>query len=81
MFTGIVEAIGTVTAIVDHGAQSQLTIVTPGWGDDLEYGESIAVNGVCLTVAKHLAMSGSPTSCASRERPRRLAFARAGRDA
>src|SRR5690606_30122054 len=24
-----------------------------GWGDDLEYGESIAVNGVCLTVAKH----------------------------
>lgn len=53
MFTGIVEAIGTVTAIADHGAQSQLSISTPGWGDDLEFGESIAVNGVCLTVAKH----------------------------
>jgi len=53
MFTGIVEAVGTVTAIADHGAQSQLTISTPGWGDDLAFGESIAVDGVCLTVAKH----------------------------
>lgn len=53
MFTGIVEALGTVTAIADHGAQSQISIATPGWGDDLEFGESIAVNGVCLTVAKH----------------------------
>jgi len=53
MFTGLVEAVGTVTAIAEHGAQSQLTIATPGWGDDLTFGESIAVNGVCLTVAKH----------------------------
>jgi len=53
MFTGLVEAVGTVTAISAHGAQSQLTIATPGWGEDLEFGESIAVNGVCLTVAKH----------------------------
>jgi riboflavin synthase len=53
MFTGLVEAVGTVTAIAEHGAQSQLTIATPGWGGDLEFGESIAVNGVCLTVAKH----------------------------
>jgi len=53
MFTGLVEAVGTVTAIAAHGAQSQLTIATPGWGVDLAFGESIAVNGVCLTVAKH----------------------------
>lgn len=53
MFTGIVEAIGTVTALADHGAQSQISIATPGWGGDLEFGESIAVDGVCLTVAKH----------------------------
>jgi len=53
MFTGLVEAVGTVTAISSHGAQSQLTIATPGWGGDLEFGESIAVDGVCLTVAKH----------------------------
>ena len=53
MFTGLVEAVGTVTGISEHGAQAQLTIATPGWGDDLAFGESIAVNGVCLTVAKH----------------------------
>jgi riboflavin synthase len=53
MFTGLVEAVGTVTAIAEHGAQSQLTIATPGWGGDLDYGESISVDGVCLTVAKH----------------------------
>jgi len=53
MFTGLVEAVGTVTAVAEDGARSQLTISTPGWGGDLEYGESIAVNGVCLTVAKH----------------------------
>jgi riboflavin synthase len=53
MFTGIVEAVGTVTAVADAGAQSQLTIESPGWGSDLTHGESIAVDGVCLTVAKH----------------------------
>lgn len=53
MFTGLVEAVGTVTAIAEHGAQAQLTIATPGWGGDLDYGESISVDGVCLTVAKH----------------------------
>lgn len=53
MFTGIVESVGTVTAVADHGAQSQIAIQSPGFGDDFDYGESIAVNGVCLTVAKH----------------------------
>ncbi len=53
MFTGIVESVGTVTAVADHGAQAQLSIQSPGFGDDFTYGESIAVNGVCLTVAKH----------------------------
>lgn len=53
MFTGIVESVGTVTAVTDSGAQSQISISSPGFGDDFEYGESIAVNGVCLTVAKH----------------------------
>lgn len=51
MFTGIIEAVGTVTGVADNGERSVLTIATPGWGQDLQYGESIAVNGVCLTVA------------------------------
>lgn len=51
MFTGIVEAVGTVVDVVDDGARSQLTIRSEGFGSDLVHGESIAVDGVCLTVA------------------------------
>lgn len=51
MFTGIVEAVGTVVDVVDDGARSQLTITSEGFGHDLVHGESIAVDGVCLTVA------------------------------
>ncbi|MDN4473323.1 riboflavin synthase [Demequina zhanjiangensis] len=53
MFTGIVESVGTVMAVTDNGAQSQIAISSPGFGDDFVHGESIAVDGVCLTVAKH----------------------------
>jgi len=51
MFTGIVQSVGIVTAIEDGGATARLTISSTGLGDDLVHGESIAVDGVCLTVA------------------------------
>ncbi len=54
MFTGIVQAMGTITAVEDAGAQAQITIASPGFGEDLQHGESVAVNGVCLTVARRL---------------------------
>lgn len=53
MFTGLIEAVGTVTEVVPEGAQAQLVIASPGFGADLQHGESIAVDGVCLTVAGH----------------------------
>ena len=53
MFTGIVESIGTITSVDESGAQAKLTISSPGFGDDLRHGESVAVSGVCLTVASH----------------------------
>ncbi|MDN4482020.1 riboflavin synthase [Demequina lignilytica] len=52
MFTGIVETLGAVVAVEHAGARSRLTIEAPGL-TDLVHGESIAVNGVCLTVAAH----------------------------
>ena len=53
MFTGIVEELGTVTAL-DHGVDSaRLTIHGPLVTGDAEHGASIAVNGVCLTVVEH----------------------------
>jgi riboflavin synthase len=55
MFTGIIKARGTISAIRQAGGDVRLTIQSPGlpWSD-YEIGESIAVNGVCLTaVALH----------------------------
>lgn len=49
MFTGIIDRIGTVAMAEHQGAALQCDIDT-GY-DDLEFGESVAVNGVCLTVA------------------------------
>ncbi|PKQ26143.1 MAG: riboflavin synthase [Actinobacteria bacterium HGW-Actinobacteria-4] len=53
MFTGIIESTGTVTRVDDHGSRSQITITSEGFGGDLQHGESIAVDGVCLTVSQH----------------------------
>ena len=50
MFTGLVNCIGTVKR-VSRGAGLVLEI-EGDWTRPLEVGESIAVNGVCLTVAK-----------------------------
>lgn len=52
MFTGIVAELGEVAAITHHGDAARLTI--RGSTQDAEPGESIAVNGVCLTVTEIL---------------------------
>src|SRR3954468_24984338 len=52
MFTGIVQEIGTVAA-VDHGADgSTLRIEAAGVSDGVRLGDSVAVDGVCLTAVK-----------------------------
>jgi riboflavin synthase len=50
MFTGIVEELGTVTALEAATDSARLTIHGPLVTSDAEHGASIAVNGVCLTV-------------------------------
>ncbi|MCZ7413250.1 MULTISPECIES: riboflavin synthase [unclassified Streptomyces] len=50
MFTGIVEELGEVTAIEHLGDSSRLTLHGPLVTKDAAHGDSIAVNGVCLTV-------------------------------
>ncbi len=50
MFTGLIQKIGTVKR-VSRGAGLVLEIAFDPWGSPLEIGESIAVNGTCLTVA------------------------------
>jgi riboflavin synthase len=49
MFTGIVSELGTVSACEPTNGGVALTIVAPDTCDDLGIGDSVAVNGVCLT--------------------------------
>lgn len=51
MFTGIVEEVGTVVALLDQGESARLQIRGPVATGDARHGDSIAVDGVCLTVA------------------------------
>lgn len=50
MFTGIIEEIGTIKSINSNGISSQLCISANTILEDTKIGDSIAVNGVCLTV-------------------------------
>ncbi len=50
MFTGLIEEVGTIVAVHprDHGTELQIT--APGAAKHVNPGESIAVNGCCLTL-------------------------------
>lgn len=50
MFTGIIEEIGAVTAIEPSGDGVRLRVRAPLAISDASHGDSISVNGVCLTV-------------------------------
>jgi riboflavin synthase len=51
MFTGIVEELGTVDSLKDQGDAIRLTVRGPLVTSDAGPGDSISVNGCCLTVA------------------------------
>ncbi len=52
MFTGLVEEIGTVRWIRATERGTQLQIAAPGMAAELRKGDSVAVNGCCLTVTR-----------------------------
>ncbi|POX38221.1 riboflavin synthase [Streptomyces sp. Ru73] len=52
MFTGIVEELGEVVAVEDLGDASRFRLRGPVVTEDAKHGDSIAVNGVCLTVVE-----------------------------
>lgn len=53
MFTGIVQAVGKVASVERRGGDLRLTLDTGGLDlSDVGLGDSIAVNGVCLTVVE-----------------------------
>jgi riboflavin synthase len=50
MFTGIIEEIGTVKSIIKKGNAEHIAIQANLILSDISQGESVAVNGVCLTI-------------------------------
>lgn len=52
MFTGIVEAVGEVRDARDADGRRRLVIAAPTVTEGMEVGDSIAVNGVCLTAVE-----------------------------
>ena len=53
MFTGIVEELGTVAAIEDQGDAIRLSIHATTVLEDAGLGDSISVNGCCLTITTY----------------------------
>jgi len=67
MFTGLIEELGTIQAIETLDAGIRLTVSASLVTSDVSHGDSIAVNGVCLT-----ALDISPSSFAADVSPETL---------
>lgn len=52
MFTGIIETIGKVSGIERRGEAVRLSISSGGIAEDVAIGDSVSINGVCLTVVE-----------------------------
>ena len=52
MFTGLIEEVGTVVALDLSRKEKRLEISAPGLAGKVRLGDSVAVNGCCLTVAR-----------------------------
>jgi len=69
MFTGLIESVGQVTACEKRGAAAVLTVATTLPVPEIAIGDSVAVNGACLTVTAKgeatLTFDVSPESLAS----------------
>ena len=52
MFTGLVQELGTVAALEQQADALRLSIRAPQTVSDAHLGDSIAINGVCLTIAE-----------------------------
>lgn len=53
MFTGLVQALGTVREVADGRGGRRLRVAEPGLAPALQLGESVSVCGACLTVVEH----------------------------
>ncbi len=62
MFTGIIQAVGHIDSVTPLGEDIKLQINAADLGlEDVVIGDSIAVNGVCLTVTQLIELNGIKT--------------------
>ncbi len=59
MFTGIIEQTGKVKDLTEKDQTATLTVISSGFFDEVKPGDSVAVNGTCLTVVTHDADSAT----------------------
>ncbi|MEQ1604078.1 MAG: riboflavin synthase [Pyrinomonadaceae bacterium] len=67
MFTGLIEELGTIENLSQHAGGVRIVVAASLVTSDLANGDSISVNGVCLT-----ALDSSPTSFAADMSPETL---------
>lgn len=72
MFTGLIEEVGRVVRMERGGASARLTVAADFPSDEVRLGDSIAVNGACLTVVAQA--NGTFTFDVSPETVSRTAF-------
>ena len=58
MFTGIIEALGTIVAVENQGSNRHFTVASP-FAAELKIDQSVAHDGVCLTVVAVDAAAGT----------------------
>ena len=63
MFTGIIEEVGTIKQIQKNPVSAVITIAADTVLEQTKIGDSIAVNGVCLTVTDLKAGSFTADAC------------------
>jgi riboflavin synthase len=52
MFTGLIESIGTIRSIQQRGTSATLAVELGALTEAMQLGDSVAINGVCLTVTQ-----------------------------
>lgn len=52
MFTGLVQGIGSITSIIEHETSIELELSIGDLARDVSIGDSISINGICLTVTR-----------------------------
>ena len=57
MFTGLIEEVGHIRNVIDSHGTKRITITAPQIARQLKLGESVSVNGVCLTALEITAES------------------------